>query len=495
MRSTARALGAGIAATCVALSMHHGSPPAYAADPAGTRPNIVLIMVDDMGFSDIGCYGGEIETPTLDRLAAQGMRFTQFYNAAKCAQTRASLMTGCYHREVGVKKMANAMTLAEAMRAAQYTTLATGKWHLDGHPLDRGFDRFFGHLSPDTNYFSGDETFYLDRDSFRKPGKRFYTTDANVYFAIEFLKEAVQGPNPFFLYIAFNAPHYPLQAWPKDIDKYRGKYMQGWDRLRRKRHARQVEAGLVDPEWGLPPRDGQAWDALTEKQKREEDLTMAVYAAMIDRVDRTIGRLQAKLTELGAADDTLTLFLSDNGACPFPNNRIWGVPPGPKNSFRSYHKKWAQLSNTPFRNYKQNQHEGGISTPLIAHWPGHIEGGSITHQPGHVVDIMATLLEIAGLDYPESRNGVQLRPLRGKSLAPVFRGKQRAPHTELFFEHREEQALRKGDWKIVRSGGAWELYNISADRTEMHDLAPKMPAKTRQLADRFTEWMRRSAPP
>ena len=474
---------------------------AGAAKAGGRRPNVVLMMVDDMGFADLGCYGGEIATPTLDSLAAGGMRFTQFYNTAKCSPTRASLLSGCYHREVGEQKLANCITLGEAMRSAGYTTLMTGKWHLGSDPIARGFDRYFGHLSGATNFFKGDSTFRLDDKPFKVPATGFYTTDANVDYAMKFLdqavgkgagEEAAAVKKPFFLYIAFNAPHDPLQAWPEDIAKYRGKFLAGWDELRKQRHGRQLKMGLLEPKWKLAPRDAsvKAWDALSDEQKTTEDLTMAVYAAMIDRVDQNIARLLKKLKSLGVADNTLLLFLSDNGGCPFQRTKTRDIPPGPANSYWTYHKGWAQVSNTPFRLYKQNQHEGGVSTPLIAHWPGVITGGTITDQAGHLVDIMATLLDVTGTKYPETAGGQKLRPLRGKSLLPVFQGKQREGHEEIFFEFARYKALRAGKWKISWERGPWELYDLEADRTELNNLADKMPQKVAQLAKRYEAWLK-----
>jgi len=471
-----------------------------AARAGGRKPNVVLMMVDDMGFADLGCYGGEIDTPALDKLAAGGMRFTQFYNTAKCSPTRASLLSGCYHREVGETKLANCITLGEAMRSAGYTTLMTGKWHLGANPIARGFDRYFGHLSGATNFFTGDNTFRLDDKPFTVPKTGFYTTDANVDYAMKFLDEAVgagggaakKDAKPFFLYIAFNAPHYPLHAWPEDIAKYKGKFLAGWDALRKQRHARQLKMGLLPSKWKLAPRDKDVkpWDDLTDAEKKTEDLTMAVYAAMIDRVDQNIARLLAKLKSLGVADNTLILFLSDNGGCPFQRTRTPDIPPGPANSYWTYHKGWAQVSNVPFRLYKQNQHEGGVSTPLIAHWPGVIKGGAITDQAGHLVDIMATLLDVTGTKYPKAVGGQTLRPLRGKSLLPVFQGKQREGHKEIFFEFSRYKALRAGKWKISWYRGPWELYDLEADRTELNNLADKMPEKVVELAKRHEAWVK-----
>ncbi|MHC5058096.1 MAG: arylsulfatase [Planctomycetota bacterium] len=459
---------------------------------AREKPNVVLIMVDDMGFSDLGCYGGEIETPTLDRLAAGGIRFTQFYNTAKCSPTRAALLSGCYHREVGEKQLARCMTLAEAMKRAGYSTIMTGKWHLGSDPVKRGFERYFGHLSGATSFFRGDNSFRLGEEPFKIPAEGFYTTDANTDYAMKFLDEAIPKGKPFFLYIAYNAPHYPLHAWPEDIAKYRGRYMKGWDRLREERHARQLKMGIMKPEWKLAPRDAdvKAWSELSAEDKKIEDLTMAVFAAMVDRVDQNIARLMAKLRKLGVAENTLLLFLSDNGGCPFQRTKTRNIPPGPAESYWTYHKGWAQVSNTPFRLYKQNQHEGGISTPLIAHWPGKIRAGSITDQPGHIVDIMATLLDITGTEYPESFGGAKLRPLRGRSLLPVLEGRTREPHPEIFFEFARYKVLRAGKWKVSWQKGPWELYDVEADRTELNNLADEFPDKAKELAARHEAWLK-----
>ncbi len=462
---------------------------AAAAPKIKRPPNVILIMVDDMGFSDLGCYGSAIQTPNIDKLASDGLKFTQFYNTAKCEPTRASLLTGCYHREVGGGRLRNAMTIGQAMQQAGYRTLMTGKWHMSSTPVEKGFDRYFGHLSGATNFFIGDDTFRLDNEKFTVPKTGFYTTDANTDYAIQFLDQAAKkhADKPFFLYIAHNAPHYPLQAWPKDIAKYKGKFMKGWDALRLERHKRQLKMGLLDPKWKLAPRDKKvkAWDTLSDEQKKTEDLTMAVFAAMIDRVDQNVGKLMGKLKALNMDDNTLLLFLSDNGGCPFQRTRTPDIPPGPANSYWTYHEGWAQVSNTPFRLYKQNQHEGGVSTPLIAHWPGVVKHGTQTDQPGHIIDIMATLLDITATKYPETLDGTKLRPLRGKSLLPILKGGKRKPHDELFFEFAKYKALRAGKWKISWRYGPWELYDIEADRTELNDLADKMPKKVKELAARY----------
>mgnify|MGYP002624926825 CR=1 FL=1 len=325
------------------------TPPAAANAPA--RPNVVLVMVDDLGFSDLGCYGGEIDTPNIDRLAREGMRFTQFYNTAKCETTRAALLSGLYHPEVKVGGLRNCLTLGEAMRLAGYTTLMTGKWHMSSTPIQRGFDRYFGHLSGSTNFFHGDDTFRLDDEKFEVPREGFYTTDAFTDYAIEFVEQArTRSPEkPFFLYVAYNAPHYPLQAWPEDIKKYRGKYLKGWDSLRQQRYRKQLELGIIDPRRELSPRpeNVRAWDDLSDEEQQVEDLTMAVFAAMVDRVDQNIGRLQKKLNEFGVAENTLFLLLSDNGGCPFQRTKDRSVPPGPAHSSWTYQEPWPTASTTP----------------------------------------------------------------------------------------------------------------------------------------------------
>ena len=458
----------------------------------GGKPNVVLIMVDDMGFSDIGCYGGEIDTPNIDKLAHDGLRLTQFYNTAKCSPSRAALLSGSYHVEVKEKELTNCMTIPEVLKTAGYRTLMTGKWHLQSDPVSRGFDRYFGHLSGATNFFTGDDSFRLDKEKFNVPQKGFYTTDANTDYAIEFLDEAGKIGKPFFLYIAYNAPHYPLHAWPEDIEKYKGKYMAGWDEIRERRHKRQLEMGIVKKQWGMTPRDEVVgdWDSLSEEQKKKEDLMMAVYAAMVDRVDQNIGRLVTKLKAMKKFENTLFLFLSDNGGCPFDRIETPDIPPGPAESYWSYNTGWAQVSNTPFRLYKRNQHEGGISTPLIAHWPGKIKAGSISDQPGQIVDIMATLIDITGAHRPETKDGQKLRPLRGSSLVPIFEGKMRDGEKELFFTYSNYRALRIGKWKISWLKGPWELYDIEADRCELNDLALEMPEKVREMSAKYDAWLK-----
>ncbi|MEW4526627.1 arylsulfatase [Maioricimonas sp. JC845] len=443
---------------------------------ADDRPNIVLIMVDDMGWSDLGCYGGEIQTPHLDRLGREGLRFTQFYNCAKCETSRAALISGRYAPEVGIAKLQNCRTIAQRMRDAGYTTLMTGKWHLSGNPVDHGFDRYFGHLSGATNFFHGDNTFCLDDQPFEVPKEGFYTTDANTDYAIEFL-EAADRDRPVFLYIAYNAPHYPLHAPRENVEKYRGRYEGGWDRLREERLARIRELGLIQEPFALPPRpeDVPAWESLSAEERETQQLMMAAYAGMIDRVDQNIGRLRAALELQGRFENTLFLFLSDNGACPFQRTTKKTLEnqlmPWDPESYWTYDKGWAHACNTPFREYKRNQHEGGICTPLIAHWPrGISRPGEITSQPGQIVDLLATCIDVAGVDREDA---LAAAPFRGRSLKPIFSGQQRTPHEAIYFTfYGTHNALRVGDWKLVNiDRGPWELYNLAEDRTELHDRA------------------------
>lgn len=492
-RDFLRAIGFGTVSLMVA-------PVVSGAQTGGKRPNIVLILADDMGYSDIGCYGGEIQTPNLDRMAAEGLRFSQFYNCAKCSPTRNSILTGLYHQQANVGQGKNCVTIAEVLRRVGYTTLAAGKWHVGGTPMDRGFDRYFGMLGGACSYFVPDRTFRLDREPFTTDDKNFYTTNAFTDHALEFLDEAGRREKPFFLYMAYNAPHYPLHALPEDIEKYRGEYMKGWDLIRRERYARMIQLGLIDKKWALSARgadthrsfsDIPAWEQVEDKQA--EDLNMAVYAAMVDRMDQNIGRILNKLKELKVEDNTLVMFLSDNGGCPYERNNTKDIPPGPAESYRTYDSPWANVSNTPFRLYKRFNHEGGNATPLVARWPAVIKkGGAITHQVGHIIDVMATCLDAAGGQYPSYYEGNKVTELEGKSLLPVFEGRKRRGHDALFWEYMRNKAVRQGKWKLVTVGdNPWELYNMETDRTELNDLSAKMPEKVAELAGLYEAWVRR----
>ncbi|MBQ17749.1 MAG: sulfatase [Planctomycetaceae bacterium] len=464
--------------------------------PAAERPNIVLIMADDLGFSDIGCYGSEINTPHLDALAAGGLRFTQFYNTAKCHSSRVSLLTGLYCDQAGGARLSRGTTIAEVLGRAGYFTAMVGKWHLDQQPTDFGFQRYWGHLSGATNFFTGDNTFRLNGKKWQVPvtlnGRPFYTTHAVSDFALKFLDEATAAGNPFLLYVAFNAPHYPLQAPEQAVRKYDGRYDRGWDQLRRERHRRQIESGLLPARWKLSPRPPHipAWNSLDEKQRQWEADRMEVFAAMVDLLDQNVGRLVAGLKQKGIFDNTLILFCSDNGACPFERTRGRYKKPWDPRSYWTYDASWAHVGNTPFRLYKQNQHEGGISSPLIAHWPKGLkpQPGSVTRQPGHLVDLMATFVDVTAAEYPRRIGTRQIDPLQGRSLLPVLRGATRQPHPTLYFHFGTDRALRQGPWKLVSAKrGRWELYNLDADRTELHDLSAQQP---KRVASMSGEWFR-----
>lgn len=461
------------------------------------RPNIVLIMADDLGFSDIGCYGSEIKTPNLDRLAANGQRSTQFYNTAKCHSSRVSLLTGLYCDQAGGAKLNRGATIAEVLGSAGYFTAMSGKWHLNKQPTDFGFDRYWGHLSGATNFFTGDNTFRLNGEKWTVPkslnGKPFYTTTAITDFAIDFLKEATAtADKPFLLYTAYNAPHYPLQAPEAAVKKYQGVYDGGWDALRVARHKRQLDSGLLPAKWKLSPRPDHvpAWDTLSTDNREWEADRMEVFAAMVDVLDENIGRIVSFLEEKDILDNTLILFCSDNGACPFERTRGRYLEPWDPESYWTYDASWAHAGNTPFRLYKQNQHEGGISSPLIVHWPKGLKTkpGMISDQPGHLIDFMATFLDVTEATYPKQIGDRKIDPLQGRSLVPIFQGEKREPHDQLYFRFQADRALRQGPWKLVSAKlGKWELYNLDEDRTELNDLAAQHPERVAAMAK---EWFR-----
>ncbi|MEM9160965.1 MAG: arylsulfatase, partial [Verrucomicrobiota bacterium] len=429
------------------------------------RPNVLIIMADDMGYSDIGCYGGEIPTPHIDRLAANGLRFTQFYNTARCSQTRAALLTGLYQHQAGMGVLAetpkeavdpatkapgyaqtlnrNSVTIAEVLKEAGYRTYMGGKWHLGYHakhkwPNQRGFDKFYGSISGATSFFrpSGLRSVSLNNDILPPPkDPEYYTTDAFTDYLIQFIDEQ-EDDAPFFGYLSFTAPHWPLHAREEDIQKFVGKYTNGWDALRAERWQRMLNLGVVKAEWGLSPRDdgARSWNKLTEQQKRELDFRMAVYAAMVHRMDYNIGKVLAFLEKRNQLDNTLIFFLSDNGGCAEPYEDLGGGKfeninnPSKagmaKDNGTSYGTGWANASNTPFRRYKARLHEGGIATPLIIHWPVGMqaEPGSLTDAPGFVADFMPTILDATGATYPKTyHGGKKIHPLPSKSLMPVVK--------------------------------------------------------------------------
>ncbi len=491
----------------------------------GERRNVVIIMADDMGYSDIGCFGGEALTPNIDSLAAGGIRFTNFYNAARCCPTRASLLTGLYPHRAGMGAMVSGecdrpagpyqgwlnnscVTIAEALGRAGYRSYMSGKWHVGEcrgtWPCDRGFDRYFGLVSGANSYWEMLEQpgrrrrMLIDNDEWYPPRQGFYMTDAFSDHAVRFLHEHQQGEHserPFFLYLAYTAPHWPLHAWPEDIAKYRGRFKAGWDVLRRERHERMRAMGLIDPDLPLSPRDPEvpAWEDVPDKEHQQR--LMEVYAAMIDRMDQGIGQVLAQLKRMGADENTLVLFLSDNGGCheriDGRNLNQPGVAPGRPGSFVAYRRPWANLSNTPFRMFKHWVHEGGISTPLIARWPAAIAApGSInTTEVGHVIDLLPTALDLACTGYPSGYEGREIVPCDGLSLLPVLRGARRQGHEALYWEHMGNRAVRRGKLKLVaKKGGPWELYNLGGDRVELNNLIAGNGDEASELERMYAAW-------
>jgi arylsulfatase len=508
------------------------SAPAQSRD----RPNILLILADDMGFSDLGCYGSEILTPSIDRLAESGLRFTQFYNAARCCPTRASLLTGLYPHQAGVGHMMNnwqrpgykgnlnreSVTIAEALKLGGYQTFMCGKWHVSRHtgsegpkhtwPLQRGFERFYGTIHGAGSYFDP-VTLTRDNHFVRATGDFYYTEDISEH-AAQYVEWAARKEKPFFLYVAYTAPHWPLHARPEDVRLYRAKYSIGWDSLREKRHQRMIQFGIVKRQWPLTARDERVLPWAETPYRDWHQRRMEVYAAQVTSMDRGIGRIMEKVRQVGRERNTLVFFLADNGGCAEEILRNWkglhipertssgsgvevgnnpNIIPGPEGTYQSYGVPWANASNTPFRLYKHWVHEGGIATPLVVSWPAVIRsGGELTHELGHVVDIMATCLDVAGLRYPRSLEGFTKKPLEGQSLVPIFYGRprQRGP---IFWEHEGNRAVRNGKWKLVsKHPGDWELYDMEADRTEMNNLAAQHPDVVQSMDEMYEEWAERS---
>jgi len=491
---------------------------------AAEKPNVIVILVDDMGYSDLGCYGSEIDTPNLDALAADGLRFTNFYNTSRCCPTRASLLTGLYSHQAGVGAMTKdegkpgyrgrlnreCVTLAEVLKPAGYATLATGKWHVGAgkglNPTDRGFDRFWGIPNGGGVYFKEslklkDREFYLNNDPIEPPDD-LYVTDDFTDQAISFIDEAVtKTKKPFFLYLAHIAPHWPLQAKPEDIAKYKGRFDEGWDAVREARFEKQKKLGIVAEDGELSPRDpkAKAWNETPEAKRKDLAHRMEIYAAQVDCIDQNVGKLVAKLKELGQFENTLILFLSDNGCSAeggpggFSNGEK-GAPIGTGLSHASAGLEWANASDTPFRKFKMFTHEGGIATPLIAHWPAGISAkDELRHSAGHVIDIMPTLVEVAGASYPETVDGNAIKPMEGKSLVPVFKSDSAELERDLFWEHLGKKAVRRGDWKAVGSKkGPWELYDLKNDPTETKNLAKKNPEIIAELKSLWQAWAERS---
>lgn len=519
--------------------------PLLHAEKEAPRPNIVLIMSDDMGYSDPGCYGGEIETPTLDKLAANGLRYTRFYNTGRCCPTRASLLTGLYAHQAGIGRMTddlgqpgyrgdlsrNAVTLAEALKPAGYRTYMSGKWHVttqlkpDGDkanwPRQRGFDRFYGTIIGAGSFYDPwtltreNDAITPENDPLYQP-ERYHYTEAISDNAVMFAKEHAEkhADEPFLMYVAYTAPHWPMHAFPEDIETYKGRYDAGYEAIRKARFDRMRKMGLIPDEWELSP-PSQHWADVSEERRAWELRCMETYAAMVTAMDRGIGRLVAALEANGQLDNTLILYLHDNGGCAeelgrkplkrvpqgivpmakdelqtrmIPERSREGLPvltgpevmPGPSETYIAYGQGWATVSNTPFRLHKSRNHEGGIATPLIAHWPKGIAArGEFRHRPGHLIDIMPTVVELAGADYPAG----EILPMEGASLAAGFT-KDENPDRTLLWEHYDSRAILRGKWKLVGlPTKPWELYDIEADRSEMHDLSAEHPETAKELAD------------
>jgi len=497
-------------------------PPLAVSDQQAQKPNVIVILADDLGYSDLGCFGSEINTPNIDRIAQEGITFTQFYNAARCNPTRAALLTGRYPHQTDVgfsdvgipgyrgRLNLESVTIAEILQRSGYRTLMSGKWHL-GHepeqwPVKRGFDRFFGLIGGAGSFWEvlPDEQYQLALDDQiwnPAPEDDFYFTEAITDHALEFIDEAVRENNPFFLYLSYTAPHWPLHARSRDIAKYRGSYLIGWDALRERRYARQLELGIADESMTISRRDDavQRWDRVPEQEKDKWDLLMSVYAAMIDSMDQGIGQVMSKLDTLGIDENTLILFLSDNGGCEsVPKATTAGsdpsIPAGPKGGYHGYGPEWANASNTPFRKFKRFTNEGGISTPLLARWPATIKAGGKTDRDiGHVIDLLPTILDVTDSTYPEnSYSNSSIKP-EGLSLAPSFKQESRPLHQFLYWEHTGNRAVRTQDWKLVGGrNGPWELYRIDQDRTEMRNLAPHEPDIVQDLAQRYEKWAQRT---
>lgn len=513
-----------------------------------TQPNIVLILADDMGFSDLGCYGSEISTPNIDSMARDGIMFSQMYNMARCCPTRASLLTGLYPHQAGVGHMVgdygvpeyqgylnqSCATIAEVLKGGGYRTQLSGKWHVGGDypwpkgeewtpgddthptPKQRGFDHFWGTLTGAGSFFAphtlmdGDTPVTVDRDD-------FYYTDEIADHAVRMINDSVQDGVPFFSYVAFTAPHWPLHAPDEVIEKYRGVYDGGWDELRKSRHAGLKDRGILDDQWEMAPRDQDSvpWDDVENKEW--ESLRMSVYAAQIDRMDQGVGRILGALDSAGVRDNTLVIFLSDNGGCaeflaedsntPEPSHfdtPMWNgermqmgnnpeIDPGPGDTYQSYDLPWANASNTPFRLHKRWVHEGGISTPAIISWPDKIRSQRLVHEPTHIVDISATMYDIAGVEYPPQIGEGSLTPLEGHSFADAITNHRWVRPAPIFWEHEGNRAVRLGDWKLVSEGNTtWELYDMKNDRTELDDLADDRPETTNRMIKMYEDWAERA---
>jgi arylsulfatase len=517
----------------------------YMAD----RPNIIVILVDDMGYSDIGCFGSEIRTPNLDRLGMNGLRFSQMYNSARCCPSRAALLTGLNPQQTGVGHMVdnwgppayqgylnnNCVTVAEVLRDHGYATSMSGKWHVGGRydlrnpaswdelvgntghpiPVQRGFDHFYGIVSGAANFFYP-LTLMRDNKFLELEPSGYYFTDAITDNAVDMIQGNAGSDKPFFLHVTYTAPHWPLHALEEDIARYEGKYRGGWETLRTSRHEQLKGLGILDSKWEISPRDKDAQPWSDTPNQDWHDLRMAVYAAQIDRVDQGVGRILAKLQELGVEDNTLIMFMSDNGGCaeflaeesnrPEPSQysmpnadgsqvMVGNIPnlrPGPGTTFMSYDLAWANASNSPFRLFKRWTHEGGISTPLIVHWPDKIKQPAIVHEPTHITDIPATCIAAAGATYPTEFGGNPITPIEGQSFMQAIDSGEWTRPTPIFWEHEGSRAVRMGEWKLVSEvGGQWELYNMDQDRTELNNLAESNRTKADEMGKLYEEWAAR----
>lgn len=491
----------------------------FACQKESPKPNIILISADDLGWADIGCYGSEVQTPNLDKLGEEGLRFTRFHNTSKCFPSRACLLTGVYAQQSNYHQshrnpISNAVTIGEVLKSAGYRTLWSGKHHGLENPYYRGFDRYYGLKDGACNFFNPGEQRPGEGVPARKgqPGdkrnrswcidsvmyqpytpeeKDFYTTDYFTKYALGWLDEYKNEKKPFFLYLAFTAPHDPLMAWPEDIARYKGKYNEGYDPIRKARYQKQLEIGLIDEKYKLSDPTYTNWDELEDSVKRDEIKKMEVYAAMIDRMDQNIGRLLDKLKETGKDKNTLIMFVSDNGA----SSEMVRIKDdygeiGTMTRWSSLGGDWANVGNTPFRYFKNFSYEGGINTPFIAYWPGKIPAKSISEFPGHFIDVMSTLVDITGAQYPKNFNDQQITPMQGQSLLPVFRGEKAVRENPIFWEWRRGQAVYHNEFKIVKDGldNPFELYNLENDPTETQNIAEANPAILMNMEKLFKDW-------
>ncbi len=494
-------------------------------------PNIVFIMADDLGFSGLGCYGSEVPTPNLDALAANGIRFTNFHNCARCNPSRGALLTGLYAHQsgfaYGAGQFVNSVTLAQVLREAGYRTLMTGKHHGSQNPRDFGFDRNWGLKSGSCNYFNpgldrpgepptahkGIRAWHIE-DSIVKPytppERDFYTTDYFTKHAVQYLEEYKDEEKPFFLYVAYTAPHEPLHAWPEDIALFEGKYDTGYEVIREARYKKQIEMGLLDPEiYKLSPKpvhikgdprdykEYMKWVDQPAEQKKTEAKKMEIYAAMIHNMDRNIGKIIQKVKDMGEFDNTIFMFCSDNGATPashsvYSEEKDWTGPMGSGNSYHMFSVNWANVDDTPFRYYKVFPFNGGVRTPLIIHWPEGIGTESrICRETGHFIDIMPTLLEISGAAYPEILDGEKILPLEGISLIPALEGHKLERGKPLFQQYEKGSSILDVNWKLLRYRSDWELFDLSVDGSEINDVSEQYPEKVEEMSKTYDEWFER----